>query len=489
MSEASAPAQRFVPGAPEPAPLSKAQKKRRRAKKTDGAQDANEAPVAGADPVSATASNAPEPSEAREGSLAPPEVQVAESTGSPLPEEQVLLKPSPIVELVTKRLKATTKKITRISGYAATDPEKLNDDQKRTLKTLPALEAVQKELSEVKKAIEVHEAELTSELAVKRAEAERAEKGRIQSAVDTAQNNLLSKTSDLLNLLRARSTVAGGYADPSVFANELEHAAFFALVDAIVGEDGDRKQSAITGFLFGTGEFDGVPFTRISEILNLILNPPRPPTPPPVVEPSIVMSNEAEGPVVGVPGTPAPVGGFRFMQESEIEPSLEEGAEEPQQPVAAEPTEDAPPAVVNGHAAPDAAPAVGGDGSTLDWADHDEADLPPIEHFKASGSATPAESADSPQDAAPASNGQVNGVPVEGEASPAPRQGGGRGNGRGRGGYRGDHRGGYRGGYRGGERGGYRGGDRGGYRGFRGGDRGGRKLATYSACGIADFRP
>jgi hypothetical protein len=33
--------------------------------------------------------------------------------------------------------------------------EKLNEDQKRTLKTLPSLEAVYKELEEVKKAVEV----------------------------------------------------------------------------------------------------------------------------------------------------------------------------------------------------------------------------------------------------------------------------------------------------------------------------------------------
>lgn len=44
---------------------------------------------------------------------------------------------------------------TRISAYASAEPEKLNDDQKRTLKTLPTLEAVAKELSEVKKAVEV----------------------------------------------------------------------------------------------------------------------------------------------------------------------------------------------------------------------------------------------------------------------------------------------------------------------------------------------
>lgn len=43
----------------------------------------------------------------------------------------------------------------RISTYASTPSENLNDDQKRTLKTLPSLEAVQKELEEVKKAIEV----------------------------------------------------------------------------------------------------------------------------------------------------------------------------------------------------------------------------------------------------------------------------------------------------------------------------------------------
>lgn len=85
-------------------------------------------------------------------------------------------KVSPVVELVTKRLKATSKKIvsiiilpstrgtkriltlqTRIATYSTTDPEKLNDDQIRSLKGLPALEAVQKELSEVKKAIEVFE--------------------------------------------------------------------------------------------------------------------------------------------------------------------------------------------------------------------------------------------------------------------------------------------------------------------------------------------
>lgn len=43
----------------------------------------------------------------------------------------------------------------RIQIYQNESPDKLNEDQKRLLKTLPVLEAVSKELEEVRKAIEV----------------------------------------------------------------------------------------------------------------------------------------------------------------------------------------------------------------------------------------------------------------------------------------------------------------------------------------------
>jgi hypothetical protein len=42
-----------------------------------------------------------------------------------------------------------------MQSYASTDPAKLNDDQRRSLRSLPGLEAVAKELEEVKKALEV----------------------------------------------------------------------------------------------------------------------------------------------------------------------------------------------------------------------------------------------------------------------------------------------------------------------------------------------
>lgn len=48
-----------------------------------------------------------------------------------------------------------TSQQSRIASYAATDYEKLNDDQIRSLKTLSSLEAVYKELDDVKRSIEV----------------------------------------------------------------------------------------------------------------------------------------------------------------------------------------------------------------------------------------------------------------------------------------------------------------------------------------------
>lgn len=102
--------QRIVPGAPPPTPLSKSQKKKRKVKKPT--ESGSDSPVAIPDAASAAlVEQAPEPTDIREGSVAPELVAEPESQAPPLPEEEVLLKPSPIVDLIHKRLKATTKKI------------------------------------------------------------------------------------------------------------------------------------------------------------------------------------------------------------------------------------------------------------------------------------------------------------------------------------------------------------------------------------------
>jgi len=103
-------AQRIIPGAPPPTPLSKTQKKKRKAK---GPGDA----PAMTDPSVAVGEKTPEPTEVQENTLAPESITRSESHATPLPEEDVLLKPSPIVDLVHKRLKATTKKIVRFQTF------------------------------------------------------------------------------------------------------------------------------------------------------------------------------------------------------------------------------------------------------------------------------------------------------------------------------------------------------------------------------------
>ncbi|KDR74988.1 hypothetical protein GALMADRAFT_268537 [Galerina marginata CBS 339.88] len=488
--------QRIVPGAPPPTPLSKTQKKKRKAKGKSDNDDTPATPTTAATPLVEKIAETPE---VRESSLAPELVNRSESQATPLPEEDVLFKPSPIVDLVHKRLKATTKKISRITIYAATDSEKLNDDQKRTLKTLPTLEAVQKELGEVKKAIEVHEAELVQELTAKRHEADKAEKARIADAVSSAEAALVSKTNGVLDLLRLRSSLASGLVDISSNVEAVEIAALISVADALVGEDEERKQTTVKSLLFGQ-DVDGISSSRLLEISHLAFNSPRAPTPPAAEEEE---AEEEEHPTLAesattdfesVAGAVPPSAGantLHFMQASELEtPSFEEGVEFIEKADAAGHEEPA----ANGHAAeePDAAPADVTNGP-IDWAADDEGGLPSIAglqaEFGTSGSVTPAIQEEAAA-AAPDVNGHVEGEteqPEDDGFTQARGRGGRGGRGGHRGGDRGGHRGGERGGYRGGDRGGFRGGDRGGYRGgegrgghrggerggFRGGDRGG----------------
>ncbi|KAF9479064.1 hypothetical protein BDN70DRAFT_932907 [Pholiota conissans] len=460
--------QRIVPGAPPPAPLSKSAKKKRRAK---GKSEHEDTP-AGAEADSAARTEAtPEATEVKETTPAPEPIAQSESQGIPIPEEDVLLKPSPIVDLVHKRLKVTTKKIGRITVYAATDPEKLNDDQKRTIKTLPTLEAVQKELGEVKKAIEVHEAELVQELAIKRLEAEKAEKTRINGAVSAAQAALVTKTNAILDLLRLRSLLASGALDISGLTEASEVAALFSIADALTGEDSASKQAAINDLFFGQ-DLHGISSSRLLEIVDLAFNPPRAPTPEPIEEPvaleESIVHVEAEVPTAEIP-TATVSGSFRFIQDSEIEtPSFEEGGVWVEKSDAAGHEEP----IVNGHVAEEAAPAPAE--APIDWAADEEGGLPSIAglhaEFGTSGSATPAEGHEHAHVEAAAAP-EVNGHAAEQPSTEAASENDGftqaRG-GRGRGG-----RGGFRGGERGGPRGGYRGGDRGSFRGGRGGERGG----------------
>lgn len=110
--------QRVVPGAPPPTPLSRSQRKKRK-----GAAHKNSSPDSPAEehqqsqtpdiPESNHTSNENHESTGVPASENGATAADAEVVSTPLLEEDVQLKPSPIVDLIHKRLKATTKKIVR----------------------------------------------------------------------------------------------------------------------------------------------------------------------------------------------------------------------------------------------------------------------------------------------------------------------------------------------------------------------------------------
>jgi hypothetical protein len=116
MPEVAAPVvtQRIVPGAPPPAPASKSQRKKRKAAAKDSpAEERQETPEV-------TENHGKEASGGNFASVAASENGALETgQATPLLEDDLLLKLSPIVDLIHKRLKATTKKIVRIFAFHA----------------------------------------------------------------------------------------------------------------------------------------------------------------------------------------------------------------------------------------------------------------------------------------------------------------------------------------------------------------------------------
>ncbi|KDQ57584.1 hypothetical protein JAAARDRAFT_69680 [Jaapia argillacea MUCL 33604] len=510
------PVLRIVPGAPPPTPLSKSHKKKKKVKGGTGL----DSPVVVSDSSSAALlETAPKQSDIREGSVASELLAPRDSTEpQSAVSDPAQRSSSPAAELVSKRLKALGKKISRINTYASTDPEKLNEDQRRTLKTLPSLEAVYKELDEVKKAIETQDAEQARDHALRRVEEERAERERLEDALAASQQSHISRTADLLSLIRLQSLFAEGH--PSVAALGLiedENAAIVALSEALLSEERERRHDALTGLLTSEGEFQGVPFSRFLDINHLYQNPAPLSEPeqeeeePIVVEVVLEQSagDEEEGgvPDVSVSGVPPYVsttGSFHFMQDSELEASPLEDASWEQPDVGqldhGGSTEIVETTVTSIDASGDVVveesvvvttqtelpPAATG---PIDWA-NDEGELPSIAglHAQFGTSPAPAEFQETPHASTLAGGSDVNGSHRIEEEDGFMQARGGRARGRGgfrgeravpRGGFRGaELRGGFRGGergFRGGYRGGDRGGDRGGYRGRANGEwRGGR---------------
>jgi len=116
--------QRIVPGAPPPTPLSKSQRKKRKAAahKNSSPDSPAEDHLQSQTPDVAETNHTSNGNHESAGAAASENgatAAEAEAVSTPLLEEVVLLKPSPIVDLIHKRLKATTKKIVRCFSFWA----------------------------------------------------------------------------------------------------------------------------------------------------------------------------------------------------------------------------------------------------------------------------------------------------------------------------------------------------------------------------------
>ncbi|KAF9808926.1 hypothetical protein IEO21_07691 [Rhodonia placenta] len=374
----ASPTVRIVPGAPPPAPPSKAQKKKRKTAKAKSTEPETVDHVEVPDPVAAALiDKAPTEVDVRESSITPSLVAQPEEPQSPV--EDNVLKPSPIIDMLNKRLKAIQKKMTRIEAYSSEPPETLNDDQRRLLRTLPGLEAVRKELEEVKKVIATHEAEVAQELASKLTEAVRLERQRLADAVEAAEAAQRQRTAHLLHFLRLRDLLLASHPSVTFLSlSEPENYAVYSATETLLGDDSDSRGNILHGFLTGTGELNGITFSRLHEITQLFLNPPRAPTPEEEAleeqtHEDVAQQAESIVAAVGLPSTLGTTGAFHFMQEDELESTPAEPIVEPQYDAIPKVEQPAEVEVVD--TVPGAAAAAD---SAIDWADEDEGGLPSI---------------------------------------------------------------------------------------------------------------
>lgn len=481
----STPTQRIVPGAPPPPPISANKSSQKKKKKTGATatavvEDTSEAPS----PLTTT-QNLESVSNGASNQGTPPAPSTPTIDASPLQKLPLT------VELVNKRLKATQKKVKRIKDYSASGAE-LNTDQMRSLASLPALEAVAKELEEVKKALELHESEVAKEESAKRAAADEVQKAAIARAVAEAKVTSEATARLLLTFTCLPTMIQNSHPlISSAGVTETESFVIVSAAETLAGEESQSKEEIISGFFSGEGELQGVTYSRLIEITHAVKEPRQHPTEEGVVE------GVVHDPASGADATEnGHTGGLLFVHESELDNEVGNPAVDN---VGAPPVGGAVPYEAESTLVqqPPEVAELSQPSGPIDWSAEEEHDLPPISGLQESFGGEPQPTATVTEDQAPPEDdgfttthgGRGRGPRGERRGGRGYRaEGGGRGYGRGghgdrggRGSYRGRGDGEYRGrgeGYRGrgdgewrGRNEGYRGrGD--GYDGYRGRGRG-----------------
>ncbi|KAF9792582.1 hypothetical protein BJ322DRAFT_57937 [Thelephora terrestris] len=359
------PTQRIIPGAPPPqisaSKSSHKKKKKPAATATAAVDDSSAAPS----PLTAT-QNLEVVTNGVSNQGTPP------APSTPAVESSPLQKLTPIAELISKRLKATQKKVKRIKEYSASEVE-LNSDQLRSIASLPNLEAIVKELEEVKKAIEVHEAELLKEESARKAVVDEALKAAAEKAIVEAKATSEATARLLLTFTRLPEHIRNSYPlvlDPEV--SETESLVIDSAVETLKGEESQSKEEIVSGFFSGEGELQGVAYSRLIEIAQAAKHPLQHPSEQDVAE-GVVHDPTSEADTAS---GPAP--NLLFVHESELDnaigetPAVEDVA--PAEEVV--PEEETPQEMLQER--PAEVPEPTQPSGPIDWSAEEEHDLPPI---------------------------------------------------------------------------------------------------------------
>ncbi|GJJ10966.1 hypothetical protein Clacol_005195 [Clathrus columnatus] len=275
-----------------PAPLSKSQKKRQNKKlkselKGNNVQTKVEIPDS---PIMAAAHGTTV--------VTPADGQRKAATATGLEDDDVLEtisendvddddKASKFIKLITKRIKWQTKKASRITSYSLKPSFELNDDQKKSVATLPIIQAIVKELEGMREAIESMETEEAKELERRRMEDEKLIQERINQAVSDAKVTQtilillewllntkkfkefhLNRFSTIISLIRLSDHLKSPGHRPFPL-NEHAQRVISLVVKTLTDFRGSKKDEVLSGLLKGKGEFEGLPYDTILLIANL----------------------------------------------------------------------------------------------------------------------------------------------------------------------------------------------------------------------------
>ncbi|KAJ3194161.1 hypothetical protein HK101_003365 [Irineochytrium annulatum] len=193
------------------------------------------------------------------------------------------------VEMVSKRLRAFRKKLTKIERTETQSPSELNKDQLEAIQKKPEVAAVAKELDEIVKQLAAAESEEVQDKEAREASRRAELSDAVKTAEEEAKHEARRNMQQALRYIHALSCVLPNISSVPVQLTEKQFAALTRMNAVVCGtsETSNDGMSAFVNTATTTLEkllansdsvfYDGVTYADLASLLSLILSPPAPP--------------------------------------------------------------------------------------------------------------------------------------------------------------------------------------------------------------------